>query len=70
MADARNPASRNGREDSSADAVTWLLDVIDRTFGDMTEEDWEEAGFPPDAAVQLDHYIYGLPKRPPQPALR
>ena len=64
MADARNPASRNGREDSSADAVTWLLDVIDRTFGDMTEEDWEEAGFPPDAAVQLDHYIYGEPKKP------
>ena len=40
----------------------WLIQQIDEIFADVTEEEWAE--WPEtDASEQLDHYLYGSPKR-------
>ena len=35
--------------------------AIQDIFSDITEEEWEQ--LPEDGAAELDHYIYGTPKR-------
>ena len=42
--------------------LQWLVQQIDEIFADVTEEEWAE--WPEtDASEQLDHYLYGSPKR-------
>ena len=41
--------------------LQWLVQQIDEIFADVTDEEWAE--WPEDASEQLDHYLYGSPKR-------
>ena len=41
--------------------VPSLLEEVDRIFGDVPDEVWDQ--LPTDLSVNHDHYIYGLPKR-------
>lgn len=41
--------------------LQWLVQQIDEIFVDVTNEEWAE--WPEDASEQLDHYLYGSPKR-------
>jgi hypothetical protein len=38
-----------------------IEDEIDRIWADVPESEWDR--LPPDLTDQLDHYIYGTPKR-------
>ena len=38
-----------------------ISEAIQEIFSDITEEEWEK--LPKDGAAELDHYIYGTPKR-------
>ena len=40
-----------------------IWEIADELRKTVPEEEW--AKLPPDGAAQLDHYIYGSPKRPP-----
>lgn len=40
----------------------WTLKVIEQHFGDLTPE--QHAEHPPDFSEQVDHYLYGTPKKP------
>ena len=43
-------------------AGLWTLKVVEEHFGDLTPE--EHAEHPPDFSEQVDHYLYGTPKKP------
>jgi len=45
---------------STSNAPT-IEDTIAAIWSDVTDEQW--ASLPPDLSDQLDHYIYGTPKR-------
>ena len=64
------PAEGDNRGESEVDIfgrdgkptpLQWLIQQIDEIFADVTEEEWAE--WPEDASEQLDHYLYGSPKR-------
>ncbi len=65
------PAEADNRSESEVDIFgrnrkptpgQWLIQQIDEIFADVTEEEWAE--WPEtDASEQLDHYLYGSPKR-------
>ena len=38
-----------------------VWEVIQEIFADITEEEWEK--LPKDGAAELDHYLYGSPKK-------
>ena len=58
--DLRPSAARNGGE--RLEPGQWLIQQIDEIFADVTDEEWAE--WPEtDASEQLDHYLYGSPKR-------
>ncbi len=58
--DLRSGAARNGGE--RLEPGQWLIQQIDEIFADVTDEEWAE--WPEtDASEQLDHYLYGSPKR-------
>ena len=55
------PSSQNG-DGVRLEPGQWLIQQIDEIFADVTEEEWAE--WPEtDASEQLDHYLYGSPKR-------
>ncbi len=57
-------SSGEGPESPNADAGKQPLSLseeIERIWADVPESEWEK--LPPDLSDQLDHYIYGLPKR-------
>ena len=57
---AENAASNGGGEKLTPGQ--WLIQQIDEIFADVTDEEWAE--WPEtDASEQLDHYLYGSPKR-------
>ena len=59
--DRPSPSSRNG-DGARLEPGQWLIQQIDEIFADVTEEEWAE--WPEtDASEQLDHYLYGSPKR-------
>ena len=54
-------AALNG-DDVKLAPLQWLVQQIDEIFADVTDEEWAE--WPEtDASEQLDHYLYGSPKR-------
>lgn len=61
---SQNPlsgAAQNG-DGKPLEPGQWLIQQIDEIFADVTEEEWAE--WPEtDASEQLDHYLYGSPKR-------
>ena len=57
----QSSAARNG-DGERLEPGQWLIQQIDEIFADVTEEEWAE--WPEtDASEQLDHYLYGSPKR-------
>ena len=58
--DRPSPSSGNG-DRARLEPGQWLIQQIDEIFADVTEEEWAE--WPEDASEQLDHYLYGSPKR-------
>ena len=59
--DLRSSAARNG-DGERLEPGQWLIQQIDEIFADVTDEEWAE--WPEtDASEQLDHYLYGSPKR-------
>ncbi len=48
----------NGEEETQHKPV-W--EVIQEIFADITEEEWKK--LPKDGAAEIDHYLYGSPKR-------
>ena len=49
--------TQNG--DESVTKSVW--EIIQDAFKDIPEEEWEK--LPKDGAAELDHYLYGTPKR-------
>jgi len=47
----------NDREEPAADDIPTLYERLKPFIGKLT-------GLPPDASVNIDHYLYGTPKRP------
>jgi Arc/MetJ-type ribon-helix-helix transcriptional regulator len=39
-----------------------IWEIAEELFGELSDEDLES--LPIDGAAQVDHYVYGLPKRP------
>ena len=55
----------NGEEEAQPQAPPThkhIWDIAEELFGEIPDE--ELACLPPDGAAQVDHYVYGLPKRP------
>ena len=48
-------------ESSATPGAPTIEDEIAAIWSDVTDEQW--ASLPPDLSDQLDHYIYGTPKR-------
>lgn len=57
----RPSAARNG-DGERLEPGQWLIQQIDEIFADITDEEWAE-WTETDASEQLDHYLYGSPKR-------
>jgi putative addiction module CopG family antidote len=58
-------AHRDGAEDALAQATPppkHIWEIAEELFSEIPDE--ELACLPPDGAAQVDHYVYGLPKRP------
>jgi Arc/MetJ-type ribon-helix-helix transcriptional regulator len=51
-----------GREQGEGAAPPGILEMVDELRRQVPPEEF--AKLPPDGARQLDHYIYGSPKRP------
>ena len=41
----------------------WLLKLVQEHFGHIPKEEWADE--PEDLSEQLDHYLYGTPKKTP-----
>ena len=55
----------NGEENALPQAPSTpkhIWDIAEELFGAIPDEELER--LPPDGAAQVDHYVYGLPKRP------
>ena len=56
------PVSPQNLDGTRLEPGQWLIQQIDEIFADVTEEEWAE--WPEtDASEQLDHYLYGSPRR-------
>ena len=58
----REPAADSGDAPSAASAQKPLWEVIADIARTVPDEEW--AKIPSDASYQLDHYLYGTPKKP------
>ena len=58
----REPAAESGNAPSAASAQKPLWEVIADIARTVPDEEW--ARIPSDASYQLDHYLYGAPKKP------
>lgn len=56
VAKAADEANGQGEEERKP-----IGKIIQEIFSDITEEEWDK--LPEDGAAELDHYIYGTPKR-------
>ena len=59
MLDAAETVHKGDGEEAAEQKPVW--EVIQEIFADITEEEWET--LPKDGAAELDHYLYGTPKR-------
>lgn len=41
--------------------ISWLLSMVEEISNDIPEEEWKK--IPSDLAINLDHYLYGHPKK-------
>ena len=55
-------AHRNGEEEAQPSTQKHIWDIAEELFSEIPDE--ELACLPTDGAAQVDHYVYGLPKRP------
>ena len=51
----------NGREEAPAERKSIWERILERSAS-IPDEEWDK--IPVDSSAQLDHYIYGTPKRP------
>ena len=58
----REPAADSGDAPSAASAHKPLWEVIAEIARSVPDQEW--AKIPSDASYQLDHYLYGTPKKP------
>ena len=58
----REPAADSGDAPSDASAQKPLWEVIAEIASSVPDQEW--AKIPSDASYQLDHYLYGAPKKP------
>ena len=56
------PAADSGNAPSATSAQKPLWEVIADIARSVPDEEW--AKIPSDASYQLDHYLYGTPKKP------
>ena len=65
LAERRKPTKKESLEElrKRVAAMDPLVAKIFEIFADVPKEDWRKV--PRDLSYNLDHYIYGLPKRRP-----
>jgi hypothetical protein len=51
------------RQPSADDEEEPIWEKIIRLMRDVPPEDWDDV--PPDGSINVDHYLYGAPKRQP-----
>lgn len=59
---AAMPPLAEWTEEQKRHSGRWLLKLVQEHFGDLTPE--QHAEHPPDFSEQVDHYLYGTPKKP------
>ena len=51
-----HPVDRSGKSTQAEECASTLYDVLEPVIG-------KAKGLPPDASRNVDHYLYGLPKK-------
>ena len=59
---AAMPPSAEWTEEQKRRGGLWTLKVIQENFGDIPPEEWDDV--PTDYSEQMDHNLYGTPKKP------
>jgi putative addiction module CopG family antidote len=62
---AHDETTQNGAEETVVQeqpAQKHIWEIAEELFGEIPDEELER--LPTDGAAQVDHYVYGLPKRP------
>ena len=60
---AAMPPVSEWTEEQKRHTGLWLLKLVQERFGDIPKEEWADE--PTDLSEQLDHYLYGWPKKEP-----
>lgn len=60
---AAMPPLAEWTEEQKRHSGLWLLKLVQERFGHIPKEEWADE--PEDLSEQLDHYLYGTPKKTP-----